>query len=80
MWLNLGLVYGIEQASQVLFDKKPSKLNRIDASLLAAVLPNPKKMDASNPSAYVYDRALNIRFSIRRLGGTRYLQSLYPSE
>ncbi|MGS2717199.1 monofunctional biosynthetic peptidoglycan transglycosylase [Eionea flava] len=69
-------IYGVQAASQSFFDKAPSQLNRIDASLLAAVLPNPKVLDVAKPSAYVYDRALNIRFAIRNLGGTRYLGNL----
>ena len=69
-------IYGVGQASQTFFNKTPGKLNRIDASLLAAVLPNPKKMDVARPSPYVYERALDIRFFIRNLGGTTYLQRL----
>ncbi len=69
-------VYGITQASDVFFAKTPSELNRIEASLLAAVLPNPKKMLVQNPSPYVYSRAVDIRFSIRRLGGEKYLEWL----
>ena len=69
-------VYGVQQASDVYFQKAPSDLSRVEASLLAAVLPNPKKMQVSQPSPYVYDRALNIRFAIRNLGGVRYLEKL----
>jgi monofunctional biosynthetic peptidoglycan transglycosylase len=69
-------VYGISQASDVFFQKTPDKLTRVDASLLAAVLPNPKKMQVNKPSPYVYDRALDIRFSMRNLGGGKYLESL----
>lgn len=73
-------VYGVQAASQTFFEKTPAQLNRIDASLLAAVLPNPKSLDVTKPSAYVYDRALNIRFAIRNLGGTRYLKTLYVTQ
>lgn len=69
-------VYGVQAASAQFFDKPPSELNRVDASLMAAVLPNPKTLKIDEPSAYVYDRALNIRFSMRNLGGTQYLQTL----
>jgi monofunctional biosynthetic peptidoglycan transglycosylase len=69
-------VYGVEQAAAVFFDKTPQKLNRVEASLLAAVLPNPKKLLVSKPSPYVYNRALDIRFSMRALGGLGYLQRL----
>jgi monofunctional biosynthetic peptidoglycan transglycosylase len=69
-------VYGVDQASKKFFNKKPKHLNRVDASLLAAVLPNPKKMLVNKPSAYVYDRALDIRFAMRRLGGVSYLRKI----
>lgn len=49
-------IYGITDASEHYFDKLPQQLNRIDASILAAVLPNPKKMKVEAPSPYVYER------------------------
>lgn len=36
-------VFGVEHASEKYFQKKPKGLSRVEASLLAAVLPNPKK-------------------------------------
>jgi monofunctional biosynthetic peptidoglycan transglycosylase len=69
-------VYGVRQASDVYFKKAPGELSRVEASLLAAVLPNPKKMQVNKPSPYVYDRALDIRFAIRNLGGVGYLDLL----
>jgi len=69
-------VYGIQQASDVYFKKMPDELSRVEASLLAAVLPNPKEMQVHKPSPYVYDRALDIRFAIRNLGGVGYLDLL----
>ena len=69
-------VFGVEHASEQYFQKKPKGLSRVEASLLAAVLPNPKKMLVSKPSPYVYDRALDIRFAIRNLGGVNYLDQL----
>jgi monofunctional glycosyltransferase len=66
-------VYGITQASQQLRHKTPQQLNRTDASLMAAVLPNPKRMSAQSPSEYVISRAYDIRQSMRRLGGVSYL-------
>ncbi len=71
-------VYGIEHASDQFFNKLPRQVNRVEASLLAAVLPNPKKLLVVKPSPYVYERALNIRFAINALGGTRYLDELKP--
>lgn len=71
-------VYGIRQASDRFFTKLPGKVNRVEASLLAAVLPNPKTMSVAKPSPYVYERALDIRFAINALGGVRYLDKLKP--
>lgn len=71
-------VYGVESAGQKFFKKMPSELNRVEASLLAAVLPNPKKFNVASPSPYVYERALNIRFSMNALGGLRYLNEIKP--
>lgn len=69
-------VYGAEAASQRLFGKPASRLTLLDSSLLAAVLPNPKQMQASSPSDYVSKRAQDIRHEVRRLGGTHYLDFL----
>ena len=66
-------VYGVTQASEQLRHKPPQQLSRIDASLLAAVLPSPKRMSAESPSEYVWSRAYDIRQSMRRLGGVSYL-------
>ena len=69
-------VFGVASASDVLLNTTPKSLNREDASLLAAVLPSPKKMSAAKPSAYVYSRAYSIRQSMGALGGVAYLSWL----
>lgn len=69
-------VYGITDASDAFFRKTPDQLNRVEASMLAAVLPSPKKMFVKSPSPYVYSRAVDIRFAIRNLGGVEYLHQL----
>jgi len=68
--------YGVAQASRKYFDKPPKKLSRIDASLLAAVLPAPKKYNLSKPTPYLFNRALEIRFAMGNLGGVTYLRRL----
>lgn len=70
-------VYGVSEAAKVFFNKEPDDINRVEASLMAAVLPNPKRMSVKKPSPYVYERAQDIRFSIGRLGGIRYLDRLH---
>jgi monofunctional biosynthetic peptidoglycan transglycosylase len=69
-------VYGAEAASQRLFGKPASQLTLTDSSLLAAVLPNPKRMRATPPSDYVSKRAQDIRQEVRQLGGHNYLTFL----
>lgn len=46
-------VFGIEAASQYYFGKSSKDLNTSEAAWIAAVLPNPKKYDPKNPSAYL---------------------------
>lgn len=53
-------VYGVEAASQKFFKKKAAQLNNSQASLLAAVLPNPRRFKVDRPSAYVLRRQAKI--------------------
>lgn len=46
-------VFGIEAASQYYFGKSSKDLTTSEAAWIAAVLPNPKKYDPKNPSAYL---------------------------
>jgi len=69
-------VYGVGAAGALLLDKYPLDFSLQDCSVLAAVLPNPKKMSVAAPSAYVHKRASDIQRQISRLGGTSYLDKL----
>ena len=53
-------IFGIDEASQQLFGLPASQLSLSEASLLAAVLPNPKQRSVKNPSLFVQRRALAI--------------------
>ena len=53
-------VYGIEAASQRSFGVPAARLSPTQASLLAAVLPSPRRWSASAPSTYVRTRAARI--------------------
>jgi monofunctional glycosyltransferase len=68
--------YGVFAASRNFFGKRPSDLQKEEAALLAAVLPNPAKLHARNPSAYVHDRAGWIEEQMAHLGGPAYLRNL----
>lgn len=46
-------VFGVEAASQYYFGKSSKSLTVSEAAWIAAVLPNPKKYDPKNPSAYL---------------------------
>lgn len=61
-------VYGAEAAAQRFFGRRASQLGPREASLLAAVLPNPRRMSAAEPSEYVRGRAAEIARAARRLG------------
>jgi monofunctional biosynthetic peptidoglycan transglycosylase len=69
-------VWGVEAASRMYFGKPAALLNQPEAALLAAVLPSPKRMRVANPSAYVRRRQDWILNQMRRLGGTRLLETL----
>jgi monofunctional biosynthetic peptidoglycan transglycosylase len=49
-------IYGAQAASKFYFNKEAKDTNKIEAALLAAVLPNPRKYSVSNPSAYIIRR------------------------
>jgi monofunctional biosynthetic peptidoglycan transglycosylase len=53
-------VWGVEAAGRYFFGKPASRLNRNEAALLAAVLPNPKRFRVDRPSPYVLQRQLWI--------------------
>jgi monofunctional glycosyltransferase len=68
--------YGVAAASQNFFGKRPSDLQREEAALLAAVLPNPARLRVRNPSTYVRERAGWIEEQMAHLGGPAYLRNL----
>jgi len=66
-------IYGIGAASKVYFGKTPRDLSDADAALLAAVLPNPNRLRADRPSAYVRERQRWILQHVRRLDRERWI-------
>lgn len=66
-------IYGVAAASERFFGVTPAHLTPHQAALLAAVLPNPRRLHAGRPSAYVLRRANWIERQVRQLGGPRYL-------
>ena len=68
--------FGVGAASRRFFGKRASALSAREAALLAAVLPNPVRMRADDPSAYVRKRARWIRRHMRSLGGPDHLRGI----
>ena len=46
-------VFGVESASQYYFNKSAKNLTKSEAAWIATILPNPRKYDPHNPSAYL---------------------------
>jgi monofunctional biosynthetic peptidoglycan transglycosylase len=69
-------VYGVGAAADVYFHKSAARINPSEAALLAAVLPNPKRMRVNAPSRYVRLRQDWILGQMRGLGGTSLLKRL----
>jgi len=70
-------IFGIEAAAQTYFHKHASVLTRAEAAQLAAVLPNPVRLHADRPSAYVAGRRDWILGQMRGLGDSAYLKNLH---
>jgi monofunctional biosynthetic peptidoglycan transglycosylase len=61
-------VYGAEAAARRYFAKPAAKLSRREAALLAAILPNPRKLSPARPSRYLEGRVRTIETRIEQLG------------
>ncbi len=68
-------IYGVGAAADRYFHERPAQLSHEQASLLAAVLPSPRRWHADAPSAFVLDRAADIRQQMDHLGND-YLAAL----
>jgi len=69
-------LYGAGAASASYFGKPPSALHDAEAALLAAVLPNPKRLRVERPSSYLRERQLWIVENMERLHHEQWLLSL----
>jgi len=70
--------FGAQAAARAFFSKSAAELDREQAAVLAAVLPNPLKMQAERPSAYVLGRRNDILRQMQALGGVCYLHDILP--
>jgi monofunctional biosynthetic peptidoglycan transglycosylase len=73
-------VYGVGAASDLFFRTSPARLGPAQAARLAAVLPNPRRLKADQPSAYVLGRASWIQQQMAQLGGPGYLRADTPPQ
>ncbi|MBS0431965.1 MAG: monofunctional biosynthetic peptidoglycan transglycosylase [Proteobacteria bacterium] len=71
-------IYGVEAASNAYFGEHASQLGTHQAALLAAVLPDPRRLHANHPSAYVQRRAAWIQRQMSQLGGVSYVLDAHP--
>ncbi len=69
-------IYGVEAAANRYFGKPAAKLTTKESALLAAVLPNPKKLKVAAPSVYVRLRCMRIETQMRNLG-QGYLKNVW---
>ena len=60
-------VYGAEAASREFFKKPAIKLSLRESSLIAAVLPNPRKWSPAKPSPYIQRKSARIIKNIGRM-------------
>lgn len=73
-------IFGAQAAAQHHFGIGASYLSTVQASQLAAVLPNPREWNAGRPGPHVRQRASWIRQQMRQLGGSHYLNQLRIAE
>ena len=68
-------VYGVGKAGEIYFGKSAGNLTKEESALIAAILPNPVRMSAVNPSRYVRERQGWIIGQMDNLG-TGYLKRI----
>lgn len=80
MYLNIAQfgngIYGVQAAALRFWHKPALRLSAAESASLAAVLPNPLRLHAERPSAYLLTRREWILAQMRELGGPAYLRAL----
>ncbi len=71
--------FGMQAAAWRYFSRPAGLLTREQAALLAAVLPNPRRLRAAQPSPYVLERRDHILQQMELLGGNAYLDGILPA-
>jgi monofunctional biosynthetic peptidoglycan transglycosylase len=70
-------VFGAEAASIKFYKKSAKNLNKSEAAMLAAVLPNPIRYSATKPSGWLINRRDRILKFMGQVGGNSAIESLY---
>ena len=80
MYLNVAEfgygIYGVEAAARHFFHVPAARLTAAQAALLAAVLPNPRRLRANAPSPYLLAQRDRVLQQMVNLGGAAYLRSI----
>ena len=71
------LIFGVEEASRWAFRKSANEVSRSEAATIAAVLPNPRKYSAKNPTAFIIRKRDRIAKHMRLIGGTSLVEFFY---
>jgi monofunctional glycosyltransferase len=65
-------IYGVEQASEIYFNKPASRLTRSQAAILASILPDPRKRNPDHPTRYILQRQSWILWNMDNIGKLDY--------
>ncbi len=65
-------IYGIEAASQHYYNKSAKRLTKYEASMLAAVLPNPLKRNPLKETQYMVRQSKHIRWMMGNIGTVKW--------
>lgn len=68
-------IYGTMAAAEIYFNKTAADLNRDEAALIAATLPNPRIYKVSNPSTYIRKKQQRILRAMNRIGKVEFTHS-----
>lgn len=69
-------IFGVKEASRILFDKEVQDLTREESAMLAAVLPKPAISNVKKPSPGLIKRQKWILKQMKQLGGNNYIRHL----
>lgn len=65
-------IYGVQAAAEEFFGTNASKLTKSQSALIAACLPNPRKYNPREPSAYIQKRRAKIEYIMSKIGNVNF--------